>query len=41
VALVELDKCLFCGIALTGENRTREDVFPRWLQREYGTRTCH
>lgn len=36
MALAELDNCLFCGIALTDANRTREDVFPRWLQRDYG-----
>jgi hypothetical protein len=34
--LADLDNCLFCGIALIDANRTREDVFPRWLQREYG-----
>lgn len=33
--IAELDECLFCGTALTAENRTREDVFPKWLQREY------
>ncbi len=32
----DLDHCLFCGLALTEENRTREHVFPRWLQEEYG-----
>jgi hypothetical protein len=36
MALVDLNNCLFCGLELTEANRTREDVFPRWLQREYG-----
>ncbi|HEX7060295.1 MAG TPA: hypothetical protein VF176_10640 [Solirubrobacterales bacterium] len=33
--LSDIDNCLFCGRALTDETRTREDVFPKWLQREY------
>jgi hypothetical protein len=33
--LVELDSCLFCGVALDDLSRTREDIFPGWLQREY------
>ncbi len=34
--IADLSQCLFCGIALDDENRTREDVFPKWLQREHG-----
>jgi hypothetical protein len=28
--------CLFCGVGLTEGTRTREDVFPRWLQKHCG-----
>ena len=28
------DRCFLCGINM-GENVTREDVFPRWLQRKH------
>jgi hypothetical protein len=27
--------CLFCGGSLSGEQRTREHIFPRWLLRRY------
>lgn len=33
--IADLESCLFCGIGLTDETRTREHVFPQWLQREY------
>jgi len=35
LAIADLDRCLFCGVSLTDESRTREHVFPRWLQQEY------
>lgn len=34
--IADLGECLFCGLALTEATRTREHVFPRWLQEEYG-----
>jgi hypothetical protein len=31
--------CLFCGLALTEATRTREHVFPRWIQERYSLAT--
>jgi hypothetical protein len=36
IAIEILGHCLFCGLELSPESRTMEDVFPKWLQREYG-----
>ncbi|MGI8998818.1 MAG: hypothetical protein ACR2GO_03820, partial [Candidatus Limnocylindria bacterium] len=34
--IAELDSCLFCGQPFGADNRTLEDVFPKWLQAEHG-----
>lgn len=34
--IADLDTCVFCGEDLAFAGRTMEDVFPKWLQREYG-----
>lgn len=31
---LEPDRCFVCGRTLDADNRTSEDVFPRWLQRD-------
>jgi len=33
-------ECLFCGVELSASNRTKEHVFPRWLQQRYGIAKC-
>lgn len=35
MAVTTPNTCLFCGTALTEENRTQEHVFPRWLQSRF------
>lgn len=35
------DQCFVCGLLLTPDTKTREDVFPRWLQRDLTTRKRH
>ena len=30
------DRCFLCGKLLTIENRTKEHVYPRWLQKKFG-----
>lgn len=33
-------KCLFCNVELSASNRTKEHVFPRWLQQRYDIAKC-
>ncbi|MGQ3067956.1 MAG: hypothetical protein ACT6TH_11495 [Brevundimonas sp.] len=32
------DRCFLCATALTGDSRSEEHVFPRWLQKQFGIR---